>query len=55
MRVVEKLVMLRAFDSRWVEHLTAMENMRQSIGLQSLAQRDRWWLTRRKGMRHSRT
>jgi len=40
MRVVEKLVMLRAFDSRWVEHLTAMENMRQSIGLQSLAQRD---------------
>jgi preprotein translocase subunit SecA len=40
MRVVERLVMLRAFDSRWVEHLTAMENMRQSIGLQSLAQRD---------------
>jgi preprotein translocase subunit SecA len=40
MRVVEKLVMLRAFDSRWIEHLTAMENMRQGIGLQSLAQRD---------------
>jgi preprotein translocase subunit SecA len=40
MRVVERLVMLRAFDSRWVEHLTAMENMRQGIGLQSLAQRD---------------
>ena len=40
MRIVERLVMLRAFDSRWVEHLTAMENMRESIGLQSLAQRD---------------
>jgi len=40
MRVVERLVMLRAFDSRWVEHLTAMENMRQGIGMQSLAQRD---------------
>jgi preprotein translocase subunit SecA len=40
MRVVERLVMLRAMDSRWVEHLTAMENMRQGIGLQSLAQRD---------------
>ena len=40
MRVVERLVMLRAFDSHWVEHLTAMENMRESIGLQSLAQRD---------------
>ena len=40
MRIVERLVMLRAFDTRWVEHLTAMENMRESIGLQSLAQRD---------------
>jgi preprotein translocase subunit SecA len=40
MRVVERLVMLRAIDGHWVEHLTAMENMRQSIGLQSLAQRD---------------
>jgi len=40
MRVAERLVMLRAFDGRWVEHLTAMENMRQGIGLQSLAQRD---------------
>ena len=40
MRVAERLVMLRAIDSRWIEHLTAMENMRQGIGLQSLAQRD---------------
>ncbi len=40
MRVVERLVMLRAIDSHWVEHLTAMENMRQGIGLQSLAQID---------------
>ncbi|MFW6194979.1 MAG: preprotein translocase subunit SecA, partial [Chloroflexota bacterium] len=27
-------VFLRAIDSQWVEHLTAMENMRQGIGLQ---------------------
>ncbi|MGB3128589.1 MAG: preprotein translocase subunit SecA [Dehalococcoidia bacterium] len=40
MRVVERLVMLRAIDSHWVEHLTAMENMRQGVGLQALAQRD---------------
>jgi preprotein translocase subunit SecA len=40
MRVVERLVMLRTIDSHWVEHLTAMENMRQGIGLQALAQRD---------------
>ncbi|MDY6892125.1 MAG: preprotein translocase subunit SecA [Chloroflexota bacterium] len=40
MRILERLVMLRAIDRRWVEHLTAMESMRQGIGLQSLAQRD---------------
>ncbi len=40
MRIVERLVMLRAIDSHWVQHLTDMENMRQEIGLQSLAQRD---------------
>jgi preprotein translocase subunit SecA len=32
--------MLRIIDSLWVEHLTAMEHMRQGIGLQSVAQRD---------------
>jgi preprotein translocase subunit SecA len=40
MRVIERLVMLRAIDKRWVDHLTDMENMRQGIGFQSLAQRD---------------
>ncbi len=40
MRVLERLVMLRLIDSLWVEHLTAMEDMRQGIGLQALAQRD---------------
>jgi preprotein translocase subunit SecA len=40
MRVIERLVMLRAIDNRWVEHLTSMENMRQGIGFQALAQRD---------------
>ncbi|MFC1993004.1 preprotein translocase subunit SecA [Chloroflexota bacterium] len=40
MRVLERLVMLRTMDSLWVEHLTAMENMRQGIGLQAVGQRD---------------
>jgi preprotein translocase subunit SecA len=40
MRVVERLVMLRIIDTLWVEHLTAMENMRQGIGLHAAAQRD---------------
>ena len=40
MRVVERLVMLRTIDSLWVEHLTAMERMREGIGLQAVGQRD---------------
>ena len=40
MRVLERMVMLRTIDTHWVEHLTAMENMRQSIGLQGVAQMD---------------
>ena len=40
MRILERLVMLRAIDSRWVEHLTAMEDIRQGIGLYAYAQRD---------------
>jgi preprotein translocase subunit SecA len=40
MRIVERLVMLQTIDSLWVEHLTAMEHMRQGIGLQAVGQRD---------------
>jgi preprotein translocase subunit SecA len=40
MRVVERLVMLRTIDGLWVEHLTAMEHMRQGIGLMAAGQRD---------------
>ncbi len=40
MRMLERLVMLRTMDNLWVEHLTAMENMRQGIGLMAVAQRD---------------
>ena len=40
MRIAERIVMLRVIDHLWMEHLTAMEHMRQGIGLQSVAQRD---------------
>jgi len=40
MRILERLVMLRTIDTLWVEHLTAMEHMRQGIGLQAAGQRD---------------
>ena len=38
MRVLERLVMLRILDSLWVEHLTAMEQMRLEAGWQTLRQ-----------------
>jgi len=40
MRTLERVVMLRTIDSLWVDHLTAMENMRQGIGLQRAGQQD---------------
>ena len=40
MRVIERMVMLRVIDSNWVEHVTAMQNLRQGIGLQAYGQRD---------------
>jgi preprotein translocase subunit SecA len=38
MRMLERLVMLRIIDNLWIEHLTAMEDMRQEAGWQSLRQ-----------------
>ncbi len=40
MRQVERWLMLRAVDSRWVRHLTNLDNLRQGIGLRALAQED---------------
>ena len=40
MRQLERLVMLRSIDSLWVEHLTAIDEMRQGIGLQAYGQQD---------------
>lgn len=40
MRTLERLVMLRAIDTRWVDHLTALEDVRRGIGLYAYAQRD---------------
>ena len=40
MRVLEQLIMLRTIDNLWIEHLTAIDYVRQGIGLQAMAQRD---------------
>ena len=40
MRQVEKWLLLESIDSHWREHLTAIDDMRTSIGLQAYAQID---------------
>ena len=39
MRMIERIIMLKTIDTLWVEHLTAMDYLRQGIGLQAAAQR----------------
>ena len=39
-RMLERLVMLRVIDYLWVEHLTAMDEMRQGISLTAYGQQD---------------
>src|SRR5574338_346578 len=40
MPVLERLVLLRVIDSLWVEHLTAVDDMRRGIGLRAYSQRE---------------
>ena len=40
MRLLERLLVLQTVDRLWVEHLTAMDEMRQGIGLQAYGQQD---------------
>ena len=40
MRLLERLLMLQTIDRLWVEHLTAMDEMRQGIGLKAYGQQD---------------
>jgi preprotein translocase subunit SecA len=40
MRMVERRIMLAVIDKLWVEHLTAMDELREGVGLQAYGQRD---------------
>jgi preprotein translocase SecA subunit len=40
MRHIERIVMLRAIDNRWREHLRDMDHLREGIGLRAMGQRD---------------
>jgi preprotein translocase subunit SecA len=49
MRIAEKLVMLRAIDWWWKEHLTDMEHLRQGIGLRAVGQEQPLVVYKREG------
>jgi len=40
MRQLERLLMLHVVDSHWVRHLTALDELREGIGLRAFAKRD---------------
>jgi preprotein translocase subunit SecA len=40
MAALNRVVLLRVIDGLWVEHLTAVDDMRRSIGLRAYSQRD---------------
>ncbi len=40
MRLLERRLLMQTIDRLWVEHLTAMDEMRQGIGLQAYGQQD---------------
>ena len=40
MRLAEKSILLQVLDQKWKEHLLALEQMRQGIGLRAYAQKD---------------
>jgi preprotein translocase subunit SecA len=40
MRAVERMVLLRVVDSKWMDHIDAMDQFRRGIGLRALGQRN---------------
>ena len=40
LREMERVVLLRAIDTRWMDHIDDMDQLRQGIGLQAYGQRD---------------
>ena len=40
MREIERVVLLRAVDSKWMDHIDAMEQLRQGIGLRAMGNED---------------
>ena len=51
MRLTERFLLMRAIDSHWIQHLTAMENLRTGIGLHAYGQRDPLVMYRSEGQK----
>ena len=51
MRLIERFLLLRGIDAHWVQHLTAMENLRTGIGLHAYGQRDPLVMYRSEGQK----
>ena len=39
-REIERVIILKVTDSRWMDHIDDMDQLRQGIGLQAFGQRD---------------
>ncbi len=51
MRLIERVTYLRVLDNLWIEHLEAMEGLREGIGLRAIGQRDPLVEYKREGYR----
>ena len=40
MREIERVILLRVIDTKWMQHIDDMDQLRQGIGLQAYAQHD---------------
>ena len=40
MREIERILLLRVVDQKWMAHIDAMDQLRQGIGLRAYGQRD---------------
>ena len=54
MREVEKMILLRVVDNRWMDHIDAMDDLKQGIGLRSLGHIDPAIAYSNEGLRHVR-
>ncbi len=46
MREFERVMLLSAVDNRWMDHIDAMDQLRDGIGYRAMPRRTPWWNTR---------